>query len=70
MKRFVDLRHVPWIGRFAWYDTVRDKFETHDGEMTWHCWAEFELVYVGTELDRYRGLTPEWAFDCTKEEDG
>ena len=63
MKRFVDIRHANICGaRFAWYDTVTDIFETHSDETTWDTWDQFESDYEGDQLERYRGLTPEWAF--------
>ena len=62
MKRFVDLRRQDTGYRFAWFDTVTNRFERHGGEMAWNTFAEFEKAYVGTERPRYRGLCPKWAF--------
>ena len=71
MKRFIDLRQheKEGVGRFAWFDTVRDRFETFSDGQTWCCWQDFEIDYTGNELERYRALTPIWAFDCGESED-
>ena len=63
MKRFVDLRKSDVGYRFAWYDTVYDEFETHGGEQAWDAFSEFAAVYAGEQVERYRGLTPQWALD-------
>ena len=62
MKRFIDLRsHYEDIGcNFAWWDTVRNRFEEHSGSFAWHLWDEFERDYQGIHLDRYRSLAPSW----------
>jgi len=65
MKRFIDLRGQIGDGsRFAWYDTVCDCFETHaGGSWTWETWAQFEAdLGPGSDVERYRELTPAWAF--------
>lgn len=62
MKRFVDVRNQGIGGNFAWFDTVVDKFETHSDNMDWISWWDFVGDYKGTELERYQGLTPAWAF--------
>jgi hypothetical protein len=62
MKRFIDLRGQGTGSRFAWYDTVTDSFEKHGTFQDWDTWDEFEEDYEGDEIDRYKGLTPEWAF--------
>ena len=66
MKRFVDVRNGDIGSRFAWYDTIVDKFESHGGEMTWDTFDEFAGCYEGEEIDRYRGLCPDWAFKDKK----
>lgn len=63
MKRFVDIRPAECAARFAWFDTIVDKFETHSGVMTWNAWAEFEQDYEGDQLERYRRLCPPWVFE-------
>ncbi len=65
MKRFIDLRGQEAGYRFAWYDTVRDEFEQHSGEMAWDTFGEFAEAYQGDDLTRYRGLTPAWALHDT-----
>lgn len=70
MKRFIDLRHASISGcRFAWWDTVLDQFESHDGAMAWDTWDEFEQDYEGPpdRLNRYRALCPEWAVEPDNE---
>jgi len=67
MKRFIDLRGQETGYRFAWYDTIIDKFETFSDSMAWDTWEEFRDDYlneVGSdEIERYRRLTPNWALD-------
>lgn len=62
MKRFVDLRDTDVDWNFAWFDTVTDTFEAHSGSMAWDHWGQFAVDYEGDELERYKGLTPEWVF--------
>ena len=63
MKRFVDLRDAEVGGKFAWWDTVTDTFETHGGNMAWDDWIDFASSYKGAELDRYRRLVPAWVHE-------
>ncbi len=66
MKRFVDLKKgMDEVYGFAWFDTVVDQFETHSGSMEWDTFEEFAEDYVGTELERYINLTPDWAWKDT-----
>lgn len=60
MKRFINLTNQINQGekRFAWYDTVIDKFEIHSGSSTWTHWDEFEEDYQGYDLPRYKLLYP------------
>lgn len=66
MKRFIDLRNQGCAGRFAWYDTIVDQFESYSDQWVWHTWDEFfqdvEICQAQIDLNRYRSLTPEWAF--------
>jgi hypothetical protein len=62
MKRFVDLRTTDVGWRFAWWDTVRDEFESHSHSMAWDSFDEFLEDFDGDDPDRYRRLTPDWAF--------
>jgi len=62
MKRFIDVRGQHIGERFAWWDTVADKFESFRGEYAFNTWKDFVEVYKGDELDRYRGLCPSWVF--------
>lgn len=61
MKRFIDLRGQHTGYAFAWWDTVRDCFEAHGGDQAWNTFDEFADSYTGNDLERYRGLCPEWA---------
>ena len=62
MKRFIDLRGQHTGCAFAFWDTVRDIFETHGGEMAWNSITEFREAFSGPheELKRYLSLIPEW----------
>lgn len=62
MKRFIDLRGQDTGYRFAFWCTFKDRFESHSDEQAWDTFTDFEEVYEGDELERFRGLTPEWAF--------
>lgn len=62
MKRFIDLREQSTNYRFAWFDTVTDTFEDHNGQ-TWDTWSEFEEDYDGDDLERYKNLCPDWAYE-------
>jgi hypothetical protein len=63
MKRFVDLRGQKTGYKFCWFDTVRDEFEFFSGSQCFDSWIEFEEGYEGSELERYKGLCPEWVFE-------
>jgi len=62
MKRFIDIRGQGTGMRFAWYDTVLDRFECHSGEYAWDTWEEFAHDCEGRDISRYLSLCPEWAF--------
>jgi len=62
VKRFIDLRGQGAGYSFAWWDTVTDSFEIHNGDSAWDTFSQFEAAYEGNEpLDRYRKLCPAWA---------
>ena len=63
MKRFVDLRGQDLNWRFAWYDTVRDEFESFNGEQVFDTWDEFAEVCSSNEIEQYRRLCPQWVFE-------
>jgi hypothetical protein len=67
MKRFVDLRQAAIPGyRFAWWDTVVDKFESHGGNMAWETWDEFcedFQNFLGDDIQRYKALAPKWTYE-------
>lgn len=60
MKQFIDLRGQGTGGRFAFYDTNSDMFETFGGEQVFESFDEFVDLYDGKELSRYEALMPEW----------
>jgi len=60
---FVDLRSSDEVSYFAFYDTVKDKFETHSDNQIFESWEIFKEHYTGKEIERYKRLCPSWAFD-------
>lgn len=60
MKRFINLSlSEKDIGaNFAWWDTIKDQFETHSGSMAWSSFEEFLGDYKGNEQERYFALFP------------
>lgn len=63
MKRFIDLRGQYTGYRFAWWDTVRDEFESFSGDQAWDTWGEFVEVCSPEAQERYKRLCPMWAFE-------
>lgn len=65
MKRFIDLRTQLYLtddaenNAFAFFCTVRDKFETFTGSQTWSSKEEFLEDYDGDDVERYLALIPE-----------
>ena len=39
---------------FAFWNTIISQFMEFDGEYAWETWAEFQVVYMGIEIERYR----------------
>lgn len=62
MKRFIDIRGQGTAYRFCWFDTRTDQVEKHGTNTVWDTFDEFAEDYKGDELERYRSLTPAWAF--------
>ena len=65
MKRFVDVRNQLLGGRFCWYDTVTDEFESFNGFQVFETWNDFEEEFEYFDEDnlgRYRKLCPDWVF--------
>jgi hypothetical protein len=67
MIRFVDIRCAETGYKFAFWDTVTDKFFCYCDEQAWGTWEEFEDAAVHDEhpadnalLDRFEALCPEW----------
>lgn len=73
MKRFVDLRQSEIGCNFAWWDTVRNVFESFNGDFGFEDWEDFTYSfnsdnrYKDVDLARYRSLCPDWAFDTRKD---
>lgn len=65
MIRFVDIREAETGWRFAWWNTILDKFETHGGQQAWDTWEEFAAFCDAENPKRYRRLCPLWAFEAT-----
>lgn len=64
MKRFIDVRDQDIGYNFAWFDTVRNNFESHSDNETWDTWEEFEQdCRDKNDLKRYKRLCPEWVFN-------
>ena len=80
MKRFIDIRNQGTGSRFAFWDTITDSFENNCGSQAWDNWVDFEEDFrlqmdallsnydIDKELERYRGLCPDWVNDG-KEDD-
>lgn len=71
MIRFIDLRHhhEDMGERFAFWDTVTNRFIEDDMKcQAWETIGEFAQGYQGDELDRFVGLTPEWAKHAVSEQ--
>lgn len=63
MIRFIDMRGQDVPFRFAYFDTVTDLFTTANGTIGWDTFADFEEdADPGTDVERFRRVTPEWAF--------
>lgn len=62
MIRFIDLRHhAEEIGeRFAFWDTVVDRFVDAGGEQAWSEWAAFAEAVDPAFAERCRRLAPSW----------
>jgi len=63
MKRFIDLRGQGTGCRFAWWDTIRDEFESFSGDQAWNTWNEFMEVCLSEKQERYKRLCPAWVFE-------
>lgn len=59
MKRFIDLRGQGMGYRFAFWDTVHDRFETHGTNQAWDTLADFREDCEG-DFIRYQSLCPSW----------
>ena len=67
MKRFIELgnqtgnvEYEQGEREFAFYCTVRDCFEIFSGNYTWTSVEDFKGDYVGSELDRFINLIPDY----------
>jgi hypothetical protein len=77
--RFVDMRPAEAVGsRFAFFDTVRDRFVSLAGDQSWDTWALFEEAHGlphehdegRFDLERFRGLCPPWVFEPVPDDAG
>lgn len=67
MIRFVDIRGCSTGHRFAFYDTVTDKFVEISGEQTWGQWFDLAEVAPQEFLDRIAALCPLWIYTEPKD---
>jgi len=49
MIRFIDIRNQGTGERFAFYNTVNNKFLEFDYEQAWTNWNEFEIAFLNEE---------------------
>ena len=67
MKRFIDIGHQMYIDdsepkQFSFYCTVKDDYESFDGENVWNNANDFKNDYLesgGTNLEIYLSLIPD-----------
>ena len=62
MIRFIDLRKQCTGYRFAWFNTVSERFEAFGFEQVFQEWKDFAEVCPPDMQYRYRGLCPAWVF--------
>ena len=67
MIRFIDIRGQGTGSNFSFWDTVKDEFIGKPNEYAWTDWVDFVGSDVVSEkdLERYKVLCPEWAFNGT-----
>lgn len=64
MIRFIDIRGQGTGSRFAFRDTITDRFIEIGCEQAWNNWDEFAEAAEGrSDLDRFKSLCRDWAFD-------
>ncbi|SHK69506.1 hypothetical protein [Epilithonimonas mollis] len=57
MIRFINIGdQIDDKNRFAFYDTIVDKFCEFSGSQSWDNITDFEKDYIGDDIDRYRRL--------------
>lgn len=65
MIRFIDLRSQDVGRKFAFFDTVSDRFREFDAEQAWDCVADFKAAFnesaSADEIERFIRLMPIWA---------
>jgi hypothetical protein len=72
MIRFIDLRGQGTGNRFAFFDTVRDRFIEVGGDQVWASAPEFiEAAHLafGQGAERFIGLMPQWVAVPPEEDD-
>jgi len=67
MIRFIDIRAQGTGYRFAFWDTVKDKFFEFSGCQAWENFDDFfddSFKIIGVEgIARYKNLCPDWAWE-------
>lgn len=69
MMRFVDLRPADIAGkRFAFWDTVHDRFEEFNGDQAWGTLLELHYScqqggVIEAHVKRLTGLMPDWVHE-------
>lgn len=70
MIRFIDIRGQDTGYRFAFWDTVTDKFICIADQYAWDSWDEFaEIAEGNVDLRRFGALCPKWIHDEEKDHD-
>lgn len=61
MIRFIDLREQNIGAKFAFFDTITNRFITYDGNAAWDDWPDFnDDAFHHTITSRYKHLCPDW----------
>lgn len=63
MIRFVDISNQGIGNRFAFYDTITDRFQDFNGEMAWNNFEDFRSNFGNGAINRYERLCPNWVND-------
>ena len=66
MIRFIDIRNQGTGERFAFWNTITDRFIILYNHVAWTSFDEFKNEYQSMDaynIGRFRSLCPEWVFD-------